>query len=406
MLDNLSQRNLCQPRWKHEWMSPAKLANKKLINIHQVVGGPFISPRLLKSSQFIENNLLEMFNTKNRLNGIPNPLINYLPPRKLYERSDKNSIKYVFGLENVNVKKSILKIGIPFEQGIPDPWRRQSIETVKIKNKKMFKNQSCQTINLKGHKYNLDDNKSEEKIAKLKDSNHDELEILNDKSLTLKNPSKQFKNNDVKLVCCQCNCSYLKFEKANENLYKKKLHDDDDEDDDESNKKKEYKKTSSDETTDITDVESKMSQLKRLDSSSSKASKTFIIQKNSSKRFKKHVNDVYPNLSNKIMTNNHEIINKSLNQKSYDDSDVLTSDNDESSSIQSESSKNSNTNPSSFEEFSNNNYEMPHGPNDIIGSSINKTSINYCSSDNCLKKNIILQKPKPKIIREKIRIIK
>ncbi|KAF7998311.1 hypothetical protein HCN44_009709 [Aphidius gifuensis] len=403
VLENLSEINSCQPRWEHEWMSPSKLTNKKLINIHQVVQGPFTSPRLIKSSQFLLNNSSKMFNSKNILNGIPDPLINYLPPRKLYDKSDKNSIKYVLGLDNVNVKKSILKIGIPFEQGIPDPWRRQSIETVEIKNKKMVKNKSCQTINLKSHKYNLHDNKSEEKIAKLKDSNHDELEILNDKSLTSKNSSKQFKNNDVKLICCQCNCPYLKLEKLNDNLYKKKLHDDDHLED-ELMKKNEYKKTSSDETTDVTDVESKMSQLKRLDSSSSKASKNFLIKKESSRRFKEHVNDVYPNLLNKIMTNNHEIINKSFNQQNYDESDVLTSDN-EGSSIHSESSKNLNTNPSSFEEFSNK-HEKLNDPDDNIESSINKKSINHCNSDNCLMKNIILQKPRPKLIREKIRTIK
>lgn len=239
-----------QPGWKHEWKKPSQLINQQLLNVRQVIPGPFTSPHLLKISPFIIQSVTKLqtgecqteINEKKFCQGIPDPWMEYVALQEIRTKVVKNSTEYILGGDNTSITKAISKIGVPFEQGIPNPWKVYSlIQFIKMIDKNQANNYNIQInelpnkIKSKTKKFmkTKDNNsaKSNSSEPKIRDKNLDKLKILSSKTC-VNDPqnenyfdNSQIKSDNMNLICCRCNYSYLKFRKFDE--HQEQWHEDD-----------------------------------------------------------------------------------------------------------------------------------------------------------------------------------
>ncbi|XP_076287467.1 uncharacterized protein LOC143212510 isoform X2 [Lasioglossum baleicum] len=117
--------------WTQEWVSPEQLrSNNACCDVRDVVRGPFISPRLLRTQPYIVRwhpDTNENINYARR--GIPDTWREYLASRghcgateaRVLQRNLISSYVRCFATDRL-----WSDLGLPFVQGIPDPWKNLS----------------------------------------------------------------------------------------------------------------------------------------------------------------------------------------------------------------------------------------------------------------------------------------
>ncbi|XP_076228095.1 uncharacterized protein LOC116433934 [Nomia melanderi] len=118
--------NVCTG-WTQEWVYPEQLRTKARLDIREVVRGPFLSAKLLQTRPYINVPSFQAKETFNRARrGIPDAWREHLASRGYCGDTEarvlqKNSIpSYVRCLATDRLWNDL---GLPFTQGIPDPWK-------------------------------------------------------------------------------------------------------------------------------------------------------------------------------------------------------------------------------------------------------------------------------------------
>lgn len=127
-----------QPFWRYEWTSPKLFASDGNFGIHEVVHGPFASPRLVKASPcvFLDSATSNISSCasdrKTRFrSGIPDPWNEYLALRGYCTSYDKKIAKrhLRLGCDRVRLTEAVWNdLGLTLTQGIPDPWKNSPYE--------------------------------------------------------------------------------------------------------------------------------------------------------------------------------------------------------------------------------------------------------------------------------------
>ncbi|KOC67211.1 hypothetical protein WH47_11868 [Habropoda laboriosa] len=121
--------------WTQEWMSPKRIQENKYLNIQEVVRGPFSSPRLLtvqprvsysscqREAKYAKSNCIVR-------HGIPDTWREYLAMKGLCGTAEAYVLqKYLIPscVRCLATNRLWNDIGLPFIQGIPDPWKSRSL---------------------------------------------------------------------------------------------------------------------------------------------------------------------------------------------------------------------------------------------------------------------------------------
>lgn len=129
--------NVCTG-WTQEWVYPEELRTR--LDIREVVRGPFLSAKLLQTRPYVNISPFqakEMFHCARR--GIPDAWREYLASRGYCGETEarvvqKNSIpSYVRYLATDRLWNDL---GLPFTQGIPDPWKTGSYRLGAVKRRR------------------------------------------------------------------------------------------------------------------------------------------------------------------------------------------------------------------------------------------------------------------------------
>lgn len=122
--------------WTQEWTSLKQFQKNKYLDVHEVVRGPFSSPRLIKTRPIIvfstcQQEARKIKDCRNVRRGIPDTWNEYLVFKKFYDSPEA-------GIFRKNLIPSCVryfateglwnKTGLPFIQGIPDPWKSTTLE--------------------------------------------------------------------------------------------------------------------------------------------------------------------------------------------------------------------------------------------------------------------------------------
>ncbi|XP_076653524.1 uncharacterized protein LOC143359470 [Halictus rubicundus] len=147
--------------WTQEWVSPDQLQRNTCVDVRDVVRGPFFSPRLLRTQPRIDrSNPDPNENINYARRGIPDAWREYLASRGHCAATEarvlqKNLISsYVRCLATDRLWNDL---GLPFVQGIPDPWKSWSSRLRAVKRPRrrhsFRKNTIAQIVN----NYDADD---------------------------------------------------------------------------------------------------------------------------------------------------------------------------------------------------------------------------------------------------------
>ncbi|XP_024942731.1 uncharacterized protein LOC112494630 [Cephus cinctus] len=127
------KKRRCRVRsgWRHEWVSPERLTPGGSLGVHEIIRGPFSSPRLLKTSPFVFVSSAPVKDTslcsiKGERRGIPDPWKEYLALKGLRGKLEKNRAKsgLNLGCHGTRITETVWKdLGLSLAQGIPDPWK-------------------------------------------------------------------------------------------------------------------------------------------------------------------------------------------------------------------------------------------------------------------------------------------
>ncbi|XP_076627750.1 uncharacterized protein LOC143344981 [Colletes latitarsis] len=116
--------------WTFEWTSPNRIRKNKGLNVREVVRGPFVSPKLLKTHPFLAVSSCYAQDDLDCIrHGIPDTWRENLASRGYCGVTEarvqqKNLIsRYVSCLATDRLWN---ELGLPFAQGIPDPWKCRS----------------------------------------------------------------------------------------------------------------------------------------------------------------------------------------------------------------------------------------------------------------------------------------
>ncbi|CAL7947543.1 unnamed protein product [Xylocopa violacea] len=122
--------------WTQEWIPLKQIGKNKYIDVHEVVRGPFSSPKLIRTRPFIEfpschqqiKNVNEDYCDIRR--GIPDTWREYLATKGFCGAAERNILQKnlitscVRCLATDNLWNDV---GLPLVQGIPDPWKSRSL---------------------------------------------------------------------------------------------------------------------------------------------------------------------------------------------------------------------------------------------------------------------------------------
>ncbi|XP_076183006.1 uncharacterized protein LOC143154870 [Ptiloglossa arizonensis] len=116
--------------WTHEWISPNKLRKYRGLNVHEIVRGPFSSPKLLQTRPFLAvPSCYAQENCSSIQYGIPDAWREYLASRGYCGVTETRVLQqnlipcYVRCFATDRLWN---ELGLPFAQGIPDPWKCRS----------------------------------------------------------------------------------------------------------------------------------------------------------------------------------------------------------------------------------------------------------------------------------------
>ena len=160
---NINTRNK-RAIWQHEWTSPRHLSSRENFGVHQIVHGPFQTPKLIKASPCVVNcqptqePLLADVNSRRNFSGIrrgiPDPWIEYLALRGFCGEHDRKTVRrhLKLGCDSVRLTEAVWNdLGLSLVQGIPDPWKESPYETKSfIKRKKKSSQKRKSKIKLRG----------------------------------------------------------------------------------------------------------------------------------------------------------------------------------------------------------------------------------------------------------------
>ncbi|XP_066591957.1 uncharacterized protein [Prorops nasuta] len=156
--DVLSYPGRNKPEWSLRWASLSEIGQGELLKIREVVHGPFLHPKLLQTlptvvtespeKSEITNSSCCKYQSLNR-RGIPDPWNECMILQGFCNEKDcvllqRNCVPHCWRLTITNELWN--KLGLPFVQGIPDPWKMcNGINTAnhcRIKLKKKFQDES------------------------------------------------------------------------------------------------------------------------------------------------------------------------------------------------------------------------------------------------------------------------
>ncbi|XP_076755293.1 uncharacterized protein LOC143426058 [Xylocopa sonorina] len=145
MNENLSRKVISKKRihnfkvytgWTQEWIPLKQIGRNRYIDVHEIVRGPFSSPKLIRTRPYIEfpsrrRQLKDVYGDYRDIRrGIPDTWREYLAAKGFCGAAERNMLQknlitsYVRCLATDNLWNDV---GLPFVQGIPDPWKSRSL---------------------------------------------------------------------------------------------------------------------------------------------------------------------------------------------------------------------------------------------------------------------------------------
>lgn len=120
--------------WTQEWTCPKRLRRNRALDVREIVQGPFSTPKLLRTRPFVALSPCQISDAKgnvdNDRNGIPDTWREYLASKGYCGATEARVLKkdlipcYIRCTATCSLWN---EFGLPFVQGIPDPWKSGSL---------------------------------------------------------------------------------------------------------------------------------------------------------------------------------------------------------------------------------------------------------------------------------------